>query len=264
MTEEHELSGGGVNVVVRVGDTVRRPAHPWTPNVARLLESLRAQGLTAVPRWLGLDEQGREILDHLPGEVGNYPLPVRIRGESALVTSARLLRSFHDATVPVLPHLSGGWQLLPMEPAEVICHGDFAPYNCVYDDKGVATGIIDFDLARPGPRWWDLAYALYRFAPLTAPGNPDGFGDAETQGARAARFLAAHGCTPEEGAEALARVPERLTALVSHMRSEAEKGDPAFARHIEAGHADLYLRDLEHIRASLPSWTASLSGEQAS
>ncbi|WP_405867085.1 phosphotransferase [Streptomyces sp. NBC_01515] len=41
-------------------------------------------------------------------------------------------------------------------PVEVICHGDFAPYNCVFTGEG-AVGLIDFDAARPGPRAWDLA-----------------------------------------------------------------------------------------------------------
>ncbi|MFJ9374801.1 phosphotransferase [Streptomyces sp. NPDC101455] len=43
-------------------------------------------------------------------------------------------------------------------PVEVICHGDFAPDNCVFTGEG-AVGIVDFDAARPGPgpRAWDLA-----------------------------------------------------------------------------------------------------------
>jgi len=47
-------------------------------------------------------------------------------------------------------------------PAEVICHGDVAPYNCVFRD-GRPVAFIDFDTAHPGVRIWDLAYAAYRF-----------------------------------------------------------------------------------------------------
>ncbi|MEU1283126.1 hypothetical protein [Kitasatospora sp. NPDC005856] len=61
--EEVPLSGGNMSVgVVRVGDTVRRPAGPWTPAVHALLEHLHAVGFRAVPRPLGLDGQGREVL----------------------------------------------------------------------------------------------------------------------------------------------------------------------------------------------------------
>src|SRR3712207_8027153 len=48
--------------VVRVGDTVRRPAGRWTPAVHALLAHLHEAGFRAAPRPLGLDERGREVL----------------------------------------------------------------------------------------------------------------------------------------------------------------------------------------------------------
>jgi thiamine kinase-like enzyme len=46
---------------------------------------------------------------------------------------------------------------------EVICHGDVGPYNTIYvETKAVA--LIDFETAAPGPRIWDLAFAVYRLA----------------------------------------------------------------------------------------------------
>lgn len=57
-------------------------------------------------------------------------------------------------------------------PAEVICHGDIAPYNSAVRD-GRVIGFIDFDTAHPAPRLGDVAYAVYRYAPLHAPENPD-------------------------------------------------------------------------------------------
>ncbi len=47
---------------MRVGDTVRRAAGPWTPTIHALLRHLRASGLSMVPEPLGIDEQGREII----------------------------------------------------------------------------------------------------------------------------------------------------------------------------------------------------------
>ena len=65
------------------------------------------------------------------------------------------------------------WQSPTREPAEVVCHNDFAPYNTVFRDRRL-TGVIDWDMASPGPRVRDLSYLAYRLVPLTASENPDG------------------------------------------------------------------------------------------
>jgi hypothetical protein len=41
---EEVLEGGGVNIVSRVGNTVRRPARSWIPAVRELLRHLREEG----------------------------------------------------------------------------------------------------------------------------------------------------------------------------------------------------------------------------
>jgi hypothetical protein len=53
---------------VRVGNTVRRRTGPWTPAVHALLDYL-ASRVPHVPRVLGRDRQGREVLSYLPGHV---------------------------------------------------------------------------------------------------------------------------------------------------------------------------------------------------
>jgi hypothetical protein len=78
MSEREEvLTGGNMTAVVRVGDTVRRTAGPWTPTVHAFLRHLRAAGFDLVPEPLGLDGQGREILTLLPGAAAGYPLRTR-------------------------------------------------------------------------------------------------------------------------------------------------------------------------------------------
>jgi hypothetical protein len=70
--EEIPLAGGNVSGgVVRVGDTVRRPAGPWTPAVHALLDHLHAVGFRGAPRPLGLDDRGREVLTYVPGPVAH-------------------------------------------------------------------------------------------------------------------------------------------------------------------------------------------------
>jgi hypothetical protein len=60
---EIPLAGGNMSSgVVRVGDTVRRPAGAWTPAVHALLSHLDSVGFRGAPRPLGIDEHGREVL----------------------------------------------------------------------------------------------------------------------------------------------------------------------------------------------------------
>lgn len=140
-------------------------------------------------------------------------------------------------------------------PAEVVCHGDFAPCNCVFDDEE-ALALIDFDAAHTGPRLADIAYAVYRFAPLTAPANHDGFGSREQQAERLRLFCDSYGLTDRTGL--IAAVIDRLRDLVAFMRAEAAAGHSGFAAHIAAGHDELYLRDLAYLGANGDFFTAHL------
>jgi hypothetical protein len=152
-----------MNRVVRVGDTVRRIPGNCTPTIHRLLAHVRQQGVTWVPEPLGYDELGREILTYIPGAVP-HEMPEWIWSDVVLADVARSLRQWHDATAGF--DLTGSsWGLDARDPPEVICHNDFAPYNCVFRD-GRLVGAIDFDVCAPGPRLWDIAYTAYRFVPL--------------------------------------------------------------------------------------------------
>lgn len=60
------IAGAGAGLrpgrVARVGDTVRRPAGPWTSSVQGLLRFLREEGIGIVPEPRGTDAAGREVL----------------------------------------------------------------------------------------------------------------------------------------------------------------------------------------------------------
>lgn len=243
--DQERLTGGGVNEVIRIGATVRRPIGYWSPLVHGLLRHVRERGFTGGPEFHGIDEEGREVLTFIPGEVSNYPLSQAARSDEALLSAARLLRAFHDATAGY-DHPEGWW-LPRREPAEVICHGDFAPYNCVLDGT-TAVAMIDFDAAHPAPRLWDVAYSVYRWAPLTHPDNGDGFGTVEQQLLRAKMFCDAYGLPDEQRTGLMDAVADRLAAMVDFMHQRAGAGDKAFASHIADGHDLLYLRDIEYVR----------------
>ncbi len=241
------LAGGGVNEVVRVGETVRRLTGAWSPLVHELLGRLRAGGFTAAPSVHEVTADGFEVLDFIPGDVGNYPLSPAVTSLSALRGAAALLRDYHDHTAAYAAQAPRqGWMVPARDPVEVICHGDFAPYNCVLRGTEVV-GIIDFDAAHPGPRVWDIAYAVYRWAPMTGPANPDGFGTPEEQAARVRTFCDAYGLDAAGRAELVGTVITRLHALVAFMRAEAAAGNAAFARHLAEGHDRLYLADIAHV-----------------
>lgn len=152
--------------VERIGDTVRRPAAPWTPAVHELLRHLEAVGFEHAPRVLGFDEQGREVLTYLPGESGADGW-AKVVDERGLVAFAHLLRDYHDAVAGFRPPAGSRWSTRSGGPvgADVVCHGDFGPWNAVW--HGVRpVAIIDWDHARPAPRLHDVAYALEYVAPF--------------------------------------------------------------------------------------------------
>lgn len=159
--------GGNVNSgVVRVGNTVRRATTPISPTVHQFLLHLEEKGFNGSPRFLGIDEKGREILSFLEGETG---VPATIwRDEKPLAAAAKLLRNYHDATLDFARQEALVWGITYPDASrhEVICHNDFAPYNFIYH-AGSPYAVIDFDLIGPGPRLRDVAYAAYWLTPLS-------------------------------------------------------------------------------------------------
>ena len=241
---EEPLSGGFVNAaVVRVGDTVRRKAGAWTPTIHRLLRHVRERGVTWAPEPRGLDERGREVLAFIPGEVP-HAMPEWVWREPVLVDVAVALRQWHEATAD-FDRSGAVWGFAAHEPAEVICHNDFAPYNCVFR-AGRFAGAIDYDFCSPGPRLWDLAYAAYRFVPLMPPAGVDlegegagersPFGVAE-QEVRLERLLDAYAIAGERPrrwarAELLRMAVRRLGAIADWTEGHAAgRGDHPLASH---------------------------------
>jgi hypothetical protein len=242
------LPEGGLHVVYRVGDTVRRPAHPWTSRVHELLRYLSEQGFDASPAVYGFDDQGREILGYFRGTVGHPPLAPHLRGDDTLVAIARLLRRFHDATVPFVDRYPDGWQYPALAPAEVICHGDFAPYNCVFRGEE-PVGIIDFDTARPAPRWWDLGYVVYCLIPLS-PADNGGFGQSpEEQLRRVQLFFDSYGPVPTGTPPLIEQVTARLHNMLDLIRTH-----PAFVKQRAQRHDEGYRRDLVYLHQHEALW----------
>ncbi|MDF2260476.1 phosphotransferase [Streptantibioticus ferralitis] len=157
---ESSLPGGFINQVVRVGATVRRPASPRAPFVRELLKFFEQCGWAGAPRFLGLDEEGREVFNYIDGYVA-WRADQRLEAcsDDNLVRVARLVREFHD--------LSCGSSLAG--PREVVCHNDLSPKNTVYATDGVGwqpLAFIDWDLAAPGDRIHDVAHVCWQYLDL--------------------------------------------------------------------------------------------------
>ncbi|MFS0780558.1 phosphotransferase enzyme family protein [Bacillus sp. 1P06AnD] len=256
---EKLLTGGNISNVYRSGDTVRRDLKPDGPNVHQLLKHLENKGFSNAPKFLGIDEKGREILSFIEGIAGNYPLKKYMWSNKSLKRIAKMLRRYHDA-VSDFP-VPDGWKPMDKTPnkIEVICHNDFAIYNIIFNHER-PVGIIDFDLAGPGPRLWDIAYTLYTCVPLSRVYHSetgeavyyDSSQHADRLKQRVKLFFESYG---EEHEEAyLEMVLLRLEGLCTFMKRKASEGDLAFQKMLDEGHHEHYLNDISFIRKNGKEW----------
>jgi Ser/Thr protein kinase RdoA (MazF antagonist) len=251
---EIPLDGGNAGGAVRVGDTVRRAAGPWTPAVHALLAHLAGKGFDGAPRPLGFDARGREVLTFLAGEtVGSTrPWPAWVHAEDTLLQVARWMRSFHRAAADFVPPPGSVWRMGGQWARGLIVgHNDAAPYNAVWRDGRLA-GFFDWDMAGPVSPEWDLAFAAFSWVPLHARHvvAREGFTDFEDRPRRMRLFLAGYGWTGSESAF-LESVAARIQAHAAGVRDLAVR-DPLFARIVAQGGADdldAALAELEHFAA---------------
>ena len=105
---EMRFADGNLSDVVRVGNTVRRVTGPWSPAVHALLRHLEAAGFDGAPRFLGIDERGREILSFVEGETLRPDIPNW--SEDLLAGVGSLLRRYHDAVAGFTAPADAAWQ----------------------------------------------------------------------------------------------------------------------------------------------------------
>jgi hypothetical protein len=243
------LEGGRTGKIWRSGDSVIRPSGPWTPTVHRFLQHLRGRGFLGAPKPVEIIANNQEIVSFVEGRVSEDLSDPFIGSETMLLSAGKLLRDFHSASQGFLETDRGfqTWMLPAQAPCDIVCHGDFAPYNVATTDH-TAVGIIDFDTAHPAPRIWDLAYAVYRWAPLSDPANqavPFGF---DEQLRRAELFCTAYGASTDERQQLPEMMCRRLQALVDFMLASATAGDQTLVEDVDAGEVQLYLRDIDYLQ----------------
>ena len=101
VTEQALAGGRQTQGITRVGQTVRRALHERSDYVHALLRHLGAVGFDGAPRLLGIDEQGREVLTYLPGEV--------ILRTPARLSNARLDSAPGSSSASMTPPPAARW-----------------------------------------------------------------------------------------------------------------------------------------------------------
>src|SRR5205809_294231 len=183
--------GGNLNDATRVGDTVRRRAGPWTPAVHALLLFLENAGFEA-PRVRGVDGKGREILEYIDGDVHPGwpdPAPSWVMDDDHLAAGARLLRHYHDLVAGFVPPADSRWRFVAPTAHEIVCHNDWAPWNALFRERRLAV-MLDWDMAGPGTRLWDIANSAYSWVPLL---SESGAFSIDERAVRLRRFCDAYG-----------------------------------------------------------------------
>lgn len=225
--------------VVRIGDRVYRTTGWWTPAVHALLGRLAAEGFRYSPRVIGIDRVGREVLTFIPGDAGMRGW-AHVVSERGLTLAASLLRLYHDTVSGYVPPPDTTWAHTegPLAAGEIVCHGDFGPWNVVWRDDEPA-GILDWDLAGPGRPMDDIAYALEYFVPfrddqtaqrwMAYPRPPD-------RRRRLAVFAAAYGLASTEGL--VDEVIRRQLLDIPRMQALAERGLEPQATWVATGLID--------------------------
>lgn len=214
MTVEIPLEGGDMNVVVRVGDTVRRPPEP--PGVQALLRWYEQVGFDGAPRFLGDDDRGREVLSFVEGEPAFAPVPY---GDDVVVAIARLLRRAHDAQEGFVPPDTPRWQRQDSpQTAEVVGHGDLFWTNVIFRD-GLPAALIDWEIARPMTRALEVALAATYWAGIRIDTQLREWGlPIDRRGERLRLLCDAYGLDPAQRQSLLAE-------LIAHRRNRVEFGE---------------------------------------
>lgn len=169
--DEEQLPGGVANAgaVVRSGPHVLRPSNDHSVSILGFLSQLETAGYRAAPSPVGLDPDGRERLQFIPGDVALPPYPDWAQSDESLGSVVLLIRGLHDASERVdARSLTWSSEMADPQGGPVICHNDVCLENVVFQD-GRAVALLDFDFAAPGRRTFDLA----AFARMCVPIDDD-------------------------------------------------------------------------------------------
>jgi hypothetical protein len=261
--EDEQWLSGNVGGALRVGATVRRPTGPWTPAVHALLGHLAARGLPHIPRVLGFDDTGREMLTYLPGRVvDNDTEHLSDRQLTALVAWTRDL---HRA-VADFRH-AGPWRYPVIPDATLIGHNDIAPYNACFAagageahetaaggvNDGALAGVFDWDMSGPTNPLMELGFIAWNCVPMWRDIGP------AAAAHRLTLMTRAYG-GPYTARDILRAVRPRVEILLDAIPLLAAAGDTGMANLMALGEPGNSRRSLAGVIARTPAIDAALRG----
>ncbi len=226
---EQQLDGGITNAgqVVRVGPHVLRPSSPRTGSIHAFLRAVRHAGFEGAPLPVGIDEDGRERLVFIDGDVPLTPYPDWSQSDTALASIARLLRGLHDAAREFDPQ-GHTWNDALADPAggNLVCHNDVEPSNVVFRD-GIAVALIDFEFAAPGRPVYDLAQLARVCVPIVDDFDQLRLGWRPADRSARLRLVAdAYGLDRDGRAELLNAMDDAIDRIEAAARRSVDAGQP--------------------------------------
>jgi aminoglycoside phosphotransferase (APT) family kinase protein len=229
VADEQKLEGGIANAgqVVRVGPHVLRPSTPHTASIHAFLLAVRGAGFEGAPLPVGIDEDGRERLEFVEGDVPVTPYPARFQSDAALASVARLLRRLHDAARGFDPQ-AHTWDESLADPAggTIVCHNDAEPSNVVFRD-GTAVALLDFEFAAPGRPVYDLAHLARFWVPIDDDVDQARLGWRPADRSVRLRLVAdAYGLDRDGRAELLTAMDDAIDRIETAVRRSVDAGDP--------------------------------------
>ncbi|WP_427885190.1 phosphotransferase [Kribbella sp. GL6] len=226
---EEELEGGIANAgkVVRAGPHVLRPSSPHSRSVHAFLRAVKAAGFDGVPMPVGIDQDGRERLVFIEGEVPVAPYPDWSQTDTALASIARLLRGLHDAARGFdAQGLTWNDSLADPVGGTLVCHNDIELSNVVFRD-GIAVALLDFEFAAPGRPFYDLAQLARLCVPIEDDFDQARIGWQPADRPARLRLIAdAYGLDRAGRTELLTAIDDALTQIEAAARRTLNTGDP--------------------------------------
>jgi Phosphotransferase enzyme family len=250
---ETVLEGGDLNHVVRVGDTVRRPQGDWSPAVHALLMHFEAVGFDGAPRFLGVDDDDREILSFLEGDAGLAPLP---SDDDVLVELGSLVRRAHEAVAGFKPPADPAWFTDGEGP--LICHRDLFPPNVILRDRR-PVALIDWDFAGPAEPLDDVVSAASHWVPLRTDAAKWGL-PADRRPERLRILCDAYGLTDGERARFVDKaIAIRRGGYQMHRRLGGEERRPGWREMWDRGSGETALGNIRLLEELRPELEAALA-----
>lgn len=219
---------------------------------------------------LGIDGDGREVLEYIPGEVPWKSAHRRLLGSlESVARIGGLLRDFHNAVADFDPGDHAVWQFPEMaadamDHADgrglIVCHNDPTAWNLVISDERWA--FIDWDAAGPRPPIWDVAYCAIGVIPI----NPDpaemGWLGPVPVIERLRALATGYDLEQHDRDRLPGVIVARIRSSYQHLQRRARAGIAPWDTLWRSGHGDAWARMLGFADEHAPSWDRGLASPE--